>query len=59
MSKNVFNPENIVAGDFVSLKNENGKLMEVISVGGKSNNKIYCHEIGHELYANLFDKKQQ
>jgi hypothetical protein len=59
---NVFNPENIQEGDLVSLKSREGesvlaknKFMRVLSVRGKNNNKVYCAEIGHELYAQCFN----
>jgi hypothetical protein len=53
---NVMNPEGIEAGDIVRLKSGNvpGELV-VLSVGGKFDNKVYCDQIGHELYANCFE----
>jgi len=59
-TKNVFNPENIKAGDYVKISNPDSrdprKIMKVESVGGTNGNKVFCKEIGHELYANCFKK---
>lgn len=55
-SKNVFNPENIQVGDTVILKSENSKRYMVDNVSGKNNNKVFCKEIGYELYAQCFEK---
>jgi len=49
----VFNPENIEQGDTVRLDGDS-KRMVVLSVGGTNGNKVYCDEIGHELYATCF-----
>lgn len=61
-SSNIFNPENIKPGDTVVLLDnieESGDAapqMKVIFVSGKNKNKIYCREIGYELYATCFKK---
>jgi hypothetical protein len=54
-AKNVFNPEDIQAGDLVVIVGES-KPMVVLQVSGKNGNKVYCHEIGRELYATCFKK---
>lgn len=48
---NVFNPDNIEAGDIVR---HDGFNLIVDSVGGRFGNKVFCKEVGHELYANCF-----
>jgi len=52
--REVFNPQNIEAGDTVVTHGEPERFMIVETVGGKNFNKVYCKEIGHELYANCF-----
>jgi hypothetical protein len=56
-----FNPEDIRVGDRVRLRDKvtekpTGPVMRVQHVGGTYNNKVYCAEIGHELYATLFKR---
>lgn len=54
----VFNPEGIAAGDTVRIADprEGSPLGDMIveGVGGKNGNKVYCKQVGHELYANCF-----
>lgn len=55
---NVFNPEGIEEGDSVRLHNHHNDTysqpMTVQSVGGRFGNKVYCKEVGHEVYAQCF-----
>ena len=59
-SVNVFNPQGIAAGDVVRLSDinrdglDNPGEMVVQSVGGRNGNKVFCREVGHELYASCF-----
>lgn len=55
----VFNPQNIEEGDVVRLaeprEGDSLEPMVVVNVGGHNCNKVFCKEIGHELYANCFE----
>lgn len=56
--KNVFNPQNIQAGDRVKLINprtpdEAGEFT-VSTVGGSHGNKVFCTGLGRELFATCF-----
>lgn len=53
--KNVLNKENIKKGDWVKFP-ELPKEYLVDSVGGTHGNKVFCREIGHEVYAQCFVK---
>jgi hypothetical protein len=53
--RNPMNPSNIQPGDTVVLADEeNAVEMTVQTVGGTYGNKVYCEEVGHELYATCF-----
>jgi len=57
--RKVFNPQGIEPGDTVRLANpteDHEPLGDMIveCVGGKNFNKVYCKQVGHELYANCF-----
>lgn len=57
-ARNVFNPEGIAEGDVVILRNPEGEYadtMVVETVRGRNGNKVFCKEIGHELYATCFE----
>jgi len=54
--KNPFNPQNIEPGDRVRLATGDKRdVMEVISVAGSHENKVYCKELGREFYATCFE----
>lgn len=53
---NVFNPEDVKAGDMVVLVHEQRGPFKVQSVTGRFNSKVFCAEIGQELNATLFMK---
>lgn len=53
----VMNPEGIQAGDTVRPRDPDSSdpaEMKVVSVGGPYGNKVYCEEVGYELYASCF-----
>lgn len=55
VAHNVFNPDNIEAGDQVRLANDDKmKNHEVVTVSGKNKNKVFCKSIGYEVYASCF-----
>ena len=59
---NVFNPEALKQGDCVQLVSELEELGDdapkymVETVGGSHGNKVFCKQIGRELYAQCFKK---
>lgn len=59
--KDVFNPENIQPGDYVYLQDDSvdqkhQNIGKVISVEGPYKNKVFCAEVGHQLYAHCLKK---
>jgi hypothetical protein len=61
--KNPFKPENIKVGDKVWLRDpkegDHTGHMIVQHIGGSNQNKIFCNEIGYELYASCFRKEKK